>query len=204
MKRIHMSTGHAPLFTSSWITFPSRVFLIGGFFSSSTTTMLPAWTTCSIDMKAVAVACSFVNGLQCDVHDSLISFFYRDTPTHTGRHTPPSTPYAVSTTAFYLVVMMMTDNRVSTISRKVEHNSQPSFHHNFDHRLSQRLFAQSISRFQCVSEWYRPENKQLQNAPVRRLRGLCKHSYDDHARMWEQQTTSSGNSESPLALKLHR
>ena len=50
-RQIHMSIVYTPLFTSSLITVPSRVFRMCGF-SSSSTTMFPARTTFCIEMRS--------------------------------------------------------------------------------------------------------------------------------------------------------
>ena len=49
-RQIHMSIVYAPLFTSSLITVPSRMFRMCGFFSSSTT-VFPARTTFGVEMR---------------------------------------------------------------------------------------------------------------------------------------------------------
>ena len=51
-RQIHMSIVYTPLFTSSLITVPSRVFRMCGFISSSTT-IFPARTTCCIEMRGL-------------------------------------------------------------------------------------------------------------------------------------------------------
>ena len=56
-RQIHMSIVYTPLFTSSLITIPSRMFRMCGFFSSSTT-VFPARTTFCIEMKGLTTFCT--------------------------------------------------------------------------------------------------------------------------------------------------